>query len=357
MLGLSHLPLLLRNRLNWLFDSYIAASSTLISVHADQNIVLRSISEGLAQVRQLVGFNDEIIDLAMLSPSASESGPSQAGHETHLAVATNSAQVRVYSLGTNDVALLSGHSDVVLCLDRSPDAHWLVSGAKDKSALVWAWSAASQSAAAPSTDDGDVGERVYLGDAEATVPAARAGEWKCLAVCEGHTESVGAVAMARRPSAPGALGAPFMLTASQDRTVKVWDLSSLSAMSKASSTADAPSAVRSLLTLKIHDKDINALDVSPNNALVLSASQDRTAKVFALTYTPAKSNGEKATAALRLLATCKGHKKGVWSAKFSPVDQAFATASGDRTIRLWSLKDFSCVKVRHQSVHISAKRV
>ena len=42
----------------------------------------------------------------------------------------------------------------------------------------------------------------------------------------------------------------------------------------------------------------------------------------------------------------RGHKRGVWCVAFSPVDLVLATSSGDKTIKLWSLTDFSCLKVR-----------
>ena len=34
----------------------------------------------------------------------------------------------------------------------------------------------------------------------------------------------------------------------------------------------------------------------------------------------------------------------MWAAQFSPVDQAVATASGDKTLRLWALADGSCLR-------------
>jgi U3 small nucleolar RNA-associated protein 13 len=40
----------------------------------------------------------------------------------------------------------------------------------------------------------------------------------------------------------------------------------------------------------------------------------------------------------------KGHKRGVWAAKFSSVDQLIATASTDMTIKIWNIRDFSCVR-------------
>lgn len=47
---------------------------------------------------------------------------------------------------------------------------------------------------------------------------------------------------------------------------------------------------------------------------------------------------------LVLVNTLRGHKRGVWAAQFSPVDQAVATASGDKTLRLWALADGTCLK-------------
>lgn len=53
----------------------------------------------------------------------------------------------------------------------------------------------------------------------------------------------------------------------------------------------------------------------PAPAVVVTGSQDRTAKVWRLPD-------------LVLGLTLKGHKRGVWAVAFSPVDQAVATASG-----------------------------
>jgi U3 small nucleolar RNA-associated protein 13 len=44
------------------------------------------------------------------------------------------------------------------------------------------------------------------------------------------------------------------------------------------------------------------------------------------------------------MGVCKGHKRGVWCVKFSPVDKAVASSSADATIKLWSLTDSSCLK-------------
>ncbi|WFD32170.1 U3 small nucleolar RNA-associated protein 13 [Malassezia sp. CBS 17886] len=311
---------------------FLPEAATVVAVTATQDIALYRVDSTVPPcpvlTRELVGYNDEIVDLALVNRTGGSDGGGGGGEHV-LAVASNNSQLRMYNLDTqnHDVVLLDGHADMVLSLDTSADGAWLASGSKDRSARIWA--PAPRTQGRPS--------------------------WKCIAVCEGHAESVGSVAFARRPE--GGVGVPFLVTASQDRTVKVWDVSAVDAAHGdargagrgSDSSAQGPDAaahLASMATLKIHDKDINAIDVSPNNALLLSGSQDRTARVFRLQYTaPSKANSNTARTQLQPLATCRGHKRGIWSVQFSPTEQAFATASSDNTVRLWSLGDFACVRV------------
>jgi U3 small nucleolar RNA-associated protein 13 len=62
-----------------------------------------------------------------------------------------------------------------------------------------------------------------------------------------------------------------------------------------------------------HDKEINAVAVAPNDALAATASQDRTIKLWTL---PTLVAG----------LTLRGHKRGVWAVAFSPVDQVRGAA-------------------------------
>lgn len=225
----------------------------------------------------------------------------------------------MYSTSSLDARLLSGHSEIVLCLDHGASGRVLASGSKDRSARIWAPVASSD-------------------------PSAAVPEWGCVAVCEGHAESVGAVAMSRKSDDE----LRFMFTGSQDRTIKMWDLSNVPLSYPAPRTdtdeedgEPRTMKLKSLATHKAHDKDINTLDISPNDRLLASGSQDKTVKVWEVDYvtTAAGVRGE-----VRLLGTCKGHKRGVWCVRFGRAERVLATGSGDKTVKLWSLDDFTCLK-------------
>ena len=253
--------------------------------------------------RQFIGYNDEIVDATYLSCKSSDTSQ----RDSHIALATNSSLIRIYSIKNFDARLLEGHSEIVLTLDCGVNGSVLVSGSKDRTARIWA----------PSV----------TGDETTT------WGYGCVGICEGHTESVGAVAMAR-----GGDNLKFMFTGSQDRTIRMWDVSELPIQ------FDNQSVMRckSLTVHKAHEKDINALDVAPNDRFLVSGSQDRTAKVYEIQYTT--GSGGSVRGELKLIGTCKGHKRGVWSVRFGRAERILATGSGDKSVKLWSLDDFSCLK-------------
>lgn len=72
----------------------------------------------LATRRQIVGYNDEVIDLKSFPTGAGCGGEEG---ESWVAVATNSPQVRLFELGGFSCRLLDGHTDTVLALDVAPD--------------------------------------------------------------------------------------------------------------------------------------------------------------------------------------------------------------------------------------------
>lgn len=68
----------------------------------------------------MVGYSDEILDVAYVGKK-----------DSHLAVATNSADIKLYDLETMNCQLLCGHTDIVLALATSrADKNLLLSSDK-----------------------------------------------------------------------------------------------------------------------------------------------------------------------------------------------------------------------------------
>ncbi|KAM6586439.1 hypothetical protein CsatA_009044 [Cannabis sativa] len=254
----------------------------LLCVTVDQQLLVYSPvkqPEGIFDIvmsKRLVGYNEEIVDMKFLG-----------NEEKYLAVASNTEQVRVYDLASMSCHyVLVGHTETILSLDTcvsSSGQTLIVTGSKDKSVRLW---------------DSETG--------------------RCLGDCVGHMGAVGAVAFSKK-------GKSFFVSGSSDRTIKVWNFDGLS------DDVEQPVDLQAKAVVAAHDKDINSLAIAPNDSLVCSGSQDRTARLWKL---PDLVPG----------AVLKGHKRGIWSVEFSPVDQCVITSSGDKTIKLWDITDGSCLK-------------
>ncbi|KAK5164090.1 U3 small nucleolar RNA-associated protein 13 [Saxophila tyrrhenica] len=298
----------------------------LLSVHADQTLLLHSLEPlngaplesipSLPVLRRISGTHDEVIDLAYIGAD-----------RKILALATNLEELRLISVEDSqavttsspyfgaDIAVLKGHSDIIITIDTDWSGHWLATGAKDNTAKLWRLDPANDS-------------------------------YTCYATVTGHAESIGAVALpnasppvdSKEYSNPLAHPPKFLVTGSQDKTIKRWDIAS-----------QAGKTSRAAYTRKAHDKDINAIETSYSSSthLFASASQDRTVKIW---------DAETGEA----IGVLRGHKRGVWSVAFSPPNTPalttnesggassakgmVVTGSGDKTVRIWSLSDFSCLR-------------
>jgi U3 small nucleolar RNA-associated protein 13 len=201
-----------------------------------------------------------------------------------------------------DCEIVSGHKEVVFCVNSNHDGQYLITGSKDKSGRIWKVNVG-----------GDGRPKVHS-----------------LAQLIGHSEAIGTVAFSRKSNA-------FAISGSKDRTIKIWPLPE-DVYDCNESIGSPLKFVRASLTIKAHEKDINSISVSPNDRMIASASQDKTAKLWSV------ETGE-------LLGECVGHKRGVWRCVFSPVDQVLATCSGDKTVKLWNLRDFSCLRTFEGHTH------
>ena len=88
----------------------------------------------------------------------------------------------------------------------------------------------------------------------------------------------------------------------------------------------ADSFPTALSTAAAHDKDVNAVAFSPDNGLICTGSQDKTAKLWSVP-------------ALAPVKTFRGHTRGVWTVSFSPGKALFPMIR-PLSPRIGSLTDF-----------------
>jgi WD40 repeat protein len=96
------------------------------------------------------------------------------------------------------------------------------------------------------------------------------------------------------------------VSASQESTLKVWDLESGS----------------ELWTLEGHSASVHGVAVTPDGRRAVSASADSTLKVWDL------ENG-------RELRTLEGHSSAVTGVAVTPDGRRAVSASGDKTVKVW----------------------
>ncbi|AOA63201.1 Small subunit (SSU) processome component [Komagataella phaffii CBS 7435] len=262
---------------------------SLYLVLSDQTLVeidVSIISEGspLTEIRRIAGNHGTIADMRYVGPELNL-----------LALATNSPGLRVIDPVNKslEMQLYEGHRDLLNALDVSLDGNWVVSASKDHDARLW----------------------FYNG-----------GRFVNVAVFIGHAGPVTAVALSRTST-----GVPhFIVTASTDLTIKKWKLPKH--FERDIEELEEPFTVKvSEFTRRAHEKEINAIDVAPNDQFFATASYDKTAKVWHI------DTGET-------VGILKGHKRGLWDIRFCLYDKLIVTASGDKTCKVWSLQNFTCLK-------------
>lgn len=239
-------------------------------VSVNHNIIIH-ILKSFECLRQFVGFSDEILDITYFG-----------NNDTHLAVATNSNDINIYEISTMNCQILKGHTDMVLSVTTSKsNKNLLASSSKDNSIRLWLL----------------IENKV-----------------NCVGVGLRHTGSVNSIAFSQNKLS-------FLTSVSHDTCIKIWQLPN-----KFSDKMN----LQCTSTQIAHQKDINCVTVAPNDKIIATASQDKTAKLW--------------TDSLNLIGTLRGHKRGIWCVRFSTVDQIVITSSTDCTIKLWSITDLSCLK-------------
>ncbi|KAK5577728.1 hypothetical protein RB653_002675 [Dictyostelium firmibasis] len=251
-------------------SSIINNKDKIISITSEHNLLIYD-GKTLERQGEIIGYNDEVIDIKYINSD-------------NIVVATNSNEIKTYDLNTKRAQVLRGHEDLVMSVDVSADGKHIISGSRDKSAIIW-----------------DLEKK------------------ESIVQLTGHTGVISCVALPKKPSTP-----MFAITASDDRTIKLWKGFSLENSKK-------DKKLSASITKIAHEKDINSIAIAPNDKIFATASQDSYVKLWSVN-------------SFDQITSIKAHRRGVWHVEFSPIDQCLLTCSADGTIKIWSLSDYTCLK-------------
>jgi F-box/WD-40 domain protein 7 len=278
-------------------------------------------------------------------------------------------RINVYAMDTyRHVATLEGHGDAVRSLIVVDDT--LVSGSYDGTCRCWvlknapsdgARGAGMPTASAASSVRGEcafvlqghkgpvraltaVGGRLFSGSYDSTVMCWDINTGTCLGTLKGHLKPVRALtSLSCSPGeyscgSDGACnvngvdgrdavhqGKHFVVSGSDDATVRVWDSQSLECVA----------------TLRGHTDNVRSLANVPGK-FILSGSWDKTIRVW-----DCRSWHE--------VACLRGHSEATLALAVCRRAGVFFSGSFDCTVRMWSLDTFSCIKVF--DIHADAVRV
>ena len=177
------------------------------------------------------------------------------------------------------------------------------------------------------------GKTIASASRDYTIKIWRIEDQKILHTLTGHTSNVNSVSFYPNNKK--------IASASPDGSVRIWNLDNqvptLEAEKFSFSPDNSTIATVKNKTITLWTKDfkflktfpthhdgqqINKISFSHNGKIIASASDDKTIKLWDLNGTPIK--------------TLKGHKKSVTSIAFSPDDKTIASGSHDDTVKLWN---------------------
>lgn len=291
-------------------------------VSFDHNIIVHDLTT-FACSKQLIGFTDEILDLALMGKK-----------DQLLVMATNSNDIKVYDTQTMNSIILKGHTEIVLALASFKNL--LLSSGKDNTIRLW---------------EADF-ERF---------------SFRCVGIGAKHTKAVGSIGMSK-------VSGTFFASVSQDQCLKLWKLPK-----KFENDAD-PESLNCINTQLAHEKDINCVTISPNDRYIATSSQDKTAKlwdstdlkligvfrghrrgIWSLRFSPVDqivmTNAADCTIRLwnindmTCLKSFEGHESSVLRAEFVSNGMQILSAGADGLLKLWTIKTSECVQTldKHES--------
>ncbi|KYC40721.1 hypothetical protein WA1_24075 [Scytonema hofmannii PCC 7110] len=238
--------------------------------------------------------------------------------------ASDDKTLKVWNLETGSLeSTLTGHSDWVNALALTPDGKRVISASDDKTLKVWNLETGSLESTLTGHSDWvnalaltPDGKRVISASDDKTLKVWNLETGSLESTLTGHSDWVNALALTP--------DGKRVISASYDKTLKVWNLETGKGVF---SLIKNLIARRQLLTLTLtgHSSWVNALALTPDGKRVISASDDKTLKVWNL------ETGS-------LESTLTGHSDWVNALALTPDGKRVISASYDKTLKVWNLE-------------------
>jgi WD40 repeat protein len=303
---------------------------------------LQEVVYGLRELRILKGYSGGNISF---SPDGKT-----------IASASEDKTVKLWSIEGTQLHSLKGHSGAVTSVSFSPDGKTIASASSDGSVKLWSiegtqlHSLKEQSGGVTSVCFSPDGKTITFVSADKTVKRWSIESRKFLLIPDGEQ---GVIPEGKEWEAYLLISVSFspdgktIALASEDKTVKLWSEggSMFSGGTQVTTWREkngnhtfetnlqvggvtqqvqgsSGEKYSKLLDLKGHSGAVTSVSFSPNGKTIASASKDKTVKLWSIEG--------------RELQTLKGHSGSVTSVRFSPDGKTIASASSDGTIIVWN---------------------
>lgn len=223
---------------------------------------------------------------------------------------SNDSTLKYFS--KSKIKVFEGHTDFIMSIDVK--GSFIATASKDNTIRLW---------------------KFYYSKTENNEKESER-EFKCVcfAVLKGHSEQVNCSSLILKKAFQ-------VVSASKDKSVKVWDFTELVKThdltddlneNEENSFLDItePMTIDESVHSEIpHDEEINMIRVSPNEKLIATCSYDKSVKIL--------------NRQLEEMACLKGHKRAVMDVQFSKYAKLLASAAMDKTVKIWNLSDYTCL--------------
>ena len=190
---------------------------------------------------------------------------------------------------------LRGHFDFIRTVEFHKEQPWILSASDDNSIRIWDWQSRKQ-----------LKNGMLLGHTNYVMCATF------------HPEK------------------PLIVSASLDATVRLWDISTLYEGStsrggrESNGFGDGMEMSYQTQVLEGHEKDVNWVAFHPSMPFIASASDDRSIRIWRI-------SGEAQASKAWYIDTLRSHLKNVTCAVFHPKQDLLISASEDMSLRVWDV--------------------